>query len=86
MEKELNTNVVIATVEDWMSNELVRFEGRNSSFEAIEWKEQEARKHASKFFKDVNSDDWEDCYNGCCEDLFVIGYDENEQKTAIEFG
>lgn len=86
IEKELNANVVTAIVEDWIGMELVRFEGRNSSFEAIEWKEREAKKHASKFFEDINSDDWEDCYNGASEDLYIVGYDEQGGKTVVEFG
>lgn len=86
IEKELNKNVVVATVENWLSEELVSFEGRNSSFEAIEWKEKEAKKHASKFFKDTNSDEWEECYNGACEDLYVIGYNEKGEQIGVEFG
>ena len=89
IEKELNVNVVTASVEDWMGTELVRFEGRNSSFEAIEWKEQEAEKYATNDngrMIEVDSNEYDERYNGASEDLYVIGYDVQGEKTAVEFG
>lgn len=44
--KELNSKVVVATVESWMGTELVRFEGRDSSGNAIDWREETANDYA----------------------------------------
>ena len=87
--KELNTNVVVATVESWMGTELVRFEGRSSSFKAIDWREETANGYAGndngrKISNE--SEEYEERYNGQLEDLFVIGYNEHGNNVGIEFG
>ena len=87
--KELNTSVVVATVESWMGTELARFEGRNSSFNAIDWREETANDHAGndngrKISNE--SEEYEERYNGQLEDMYIIGYDENGNTVGIEFG
>lgn len=89
VEKKLNENVVVATVENWMSRELVRFEGENCASEAIEWRENEAENYASNDNGrsiDIESDEYEERYNGMSEDLYVIGYDKDDNKIGVDFG
>ena len=87
--KELNSKVVVATVEDWISNELVRFEGRNSASNAIDWREETANDYARNDNGrkiSTESEEYEERQSGQLEDLFVIGYDENGNSVGIEFG
>ena len=87
--KELNTNVVVATVESWMGTELVRFEGRNSSFNAIDWREETANDYAGNDNGrkiSTESEEYEERYNGQSDDLYIIGYDEHGNNVGIEFG
>ena len=87
--KKLNTNVVVATVESWMGTELVRFEGRNSSFNAIDWREETANDYAGNDNGrkiSAESEEYEERYNGQLEDLYVIGYGEHGNNVEIEFG
>ena len=87
--KELNTSVVVATVESWMGTELVRFEGRNSSFDAIDWREETANDYARNDNGrkiSTESEEYEERYNGQLEDLYVIGYNEHGNNVEIEFG
>ena len=87
--KELNSKVVVATVESWLGTELVRFEGRNSSGNAIEWREETANDYA---WNDngrkiaTESEEYEERYNGQLEDMYVVGYDEHGNNVEIEFG
>ncbi|UDM72767.1 hypothetical protein [Vagococcus fluvialis] len=85
----MNANVAVATVEDWMSNELVRFEGENSSWEAIQWKEQQAEAYAindNGRAIDIDSEEYEERYEGQSEDLYVIGYDVDGNQVGVQFG
>ena len=87
--KELNRKVVVATVEDWISNELVRFEGRNSASNAIEWREETANAYARNDNGrkiSTESEEYEERYNGQSDDLYIIGYDEHGNNVGIEFG
>lgn len=86
---KLNSNVVRASVEDWMSNELVCFEGSNCVTEAIEWKEEQSINYASNDNGRViifGSEEFEERYNGQSEDLYIIGYNKDGQQVAVEFG
>ncbi|WDS60672.1 hypothetical protein [Enterococcus phage vB_EfKS5] len=86
---KLNSNVVRASVEDWMSNELVFFEGSNCVTEAIEWKEEQSINYASNDNGRViifGSEEFEERYNGQSEDLYIIGYNKDGQQVAVEFG
>lgn len=87
--KKLNTSVVVATVESCLGTELVRFEGRNSCFNAIDWREKIANDYAGndngrKIATD--SEEYEERYNGQSDDLYVVGYDKKREKVGIEFG
>ena len=87
--KKLNTNVVVATVESWLGTELVRFEGRNSSGNAIEWREETANDYAGNDNGRkiaTESEEYEERYNGQLEDMYVVGYDEHGNNVEIEFG
>ncbi|UQT00997.1 hypothetical protein POQMFEI_00071 [Enterococcus phage vB_OCPT_CCS2] len=86
---KLNSNVVRASVEDWMSNELVFFEGSNCVTEAIEWKEEQSINYASNDNGRViifGSEEFEERYNEQSEDLYIIGYNKDGQQVAVEFG
>lgn len=71
----MNKNVIKATVEDWMGKELASFEGENCVDNAIEWKELQ-----------VTSEMTEEEENGILEDLYIIGYDENDNIVPVQFG
>lgn len=87
--KELNRKVVVATVESWLGTELVRFEGRDSSGSAIDWREETANDYAGNDNGrkiSTESEEYEERYNGQLEDMYVIGYDEHGNNVGIEFG
>lgn len=87
--KELNSKVVVATVESWMGTELARFKGRDSSGNAIDWREETANDYAGNDNGrkiSTESEEYEERYNGQLEDMYVIGYDEHGNNVGIEFG
>ena len=89
LESKLNSNVIKATVVDWMSNELVFFEGSNCVSEAIEWKEEQSVNYASNDngrIIDFDSEEFEERYNGQSEDLYIFGYNKDGEQVEVEFG
>lgn len=71
----MNKNIIKTTVEDWMGRELVSFEGENCTWDAMQWKESQ-----------VTNEMTEEKQEGILEDLYIIGYDENDNIVPVQFG
>ena len=81
----MNEEIVIATVEDWTGRELVAFEGDGCAWKAIGWREDQATSYANSK-AEIDTEEWEEAYNGQSEDLYVVGYDEKGEKKGVQFG